>query len=286
MLRVQTTRGSVACVHMSKLPPAATTSRDDTVASMYGVFSSTDIVLGDMNNKWSSLVESKCVRSTVHRMATREEGTYLPGVQAETPIPPPCFDMVVVRRPLYVRTAARQPGKRLQPCKAPRSLMRNSQGSWPSDHTSVVAEVTSPHDMRPTIVSTWNVADPMYHGKFWPSARIGFGSEESDEAGRLVAIRSHVTTLLGLADVVALQEVPHSIADSLEGLGRGEGFQVFWMTSPSELDEEHGYLSLIGSGPSPKDLPSVPMDMLFVSKELVRNDVPGDGHPASLFSNK
>ena len=70
--------------------------------------------------------------------------------------------------------------------------------------------------------------------------------------------------------VVALQEVPRSIVECLEGLGRGEGFHVFWETCPSERDEVFASVRLLGQGCQILDLvPPVPMDMLFAKRDIV-----------------
>ena len=142
------------------------------------VFEAHHIVLGDMNAAWDVMsvrpsLERRdgstpastygWVNPKTHQHATRESGTYLPGVE-EVKVPrfpgdvvaikPSTFDNVVVHRPLTVYAlperrdrhakGPRQLGAKFVPCKLPRTLMTSlPPDGWPSDHTSVQATVRS-----------------------------------------------------------------------------------------------------------------------------------------------
>lgn len=85
-------------------------------------------------------------------------------------------------------------------------------------------------------MATWNVADPFYFAGFWPEAAFGFDFDREDS--RLDAIKNHVEQLLGLADVVGLQEVPADLVERLVRCGSGRDFESQWVAAPSNKDTE------------------------------------------------
>lgn len=226
-----------------------------------------------------------------HQHATRAAGTYLPGIEeANSPrfpgdvvaIKPPTFDNVVVHRPLTVyalperrdrlANGPRQLGAKFVPCKLPRTLMTSlPPDGWPSDHTSVQATVRSHGASASLRVATWNVADPHYFAQWHPLAALGF--DKRTEPARLIRVQKHCYDLLNNSDVLALQEVPHSLVAALLRAGVRLGFFVEYVAAPSEFDSK--YESRVGrrhttdgDASVDDDLPSCAHDMLLVREDV------------------
>lgn len=307
LLRCETVFGVVCGVHLEKVNIARGINASLGKRVYTWVFEAHHIVLGDMNAAWDVMsvrpsLERRdgstpastygWVNPKTHQHATRESGTYLPGVE-EVKVPrfpgdvvainPSTFDNVVVHRPLAVYAlperrdrhvkGPRQLGAKFVPCKLPRALMASlPPNGWPSDHTSVMATVRSQGTSMTMCVATWNVADPHYFGTWWPSAALGF--DKRTEPARLVRVQEHCVELLENTDVLALQEVPHSLVGALLRVGVRLGFFVEYVAAPSEQDPQ--YMSCVGrryttdgDTSADDDLPSCAHDMLFV-RECMR----------------
>ncbi len=248
LLRCETIFGVVCGVHLEKVNIARGINASLGKRVYTWVFEAHHIVLGDTNAAWDVMsvrpsLERRdgstpastygWVNPKTHQHATRESGTYLPGVEdVKVPrfpgdvvaIKPSTFDNIVVHRPLTVYAlperrdrhakGPHQLGAKFVPCKLPRTLMASlPPDGWPSDHTSVQATVRSHGASASLRVATWNVADPYYFGKWWPLAALGF--DKQSEPARLIRVQKHCYDLLNNSDVLALQEVPHSLVGAL-----------------------------------------------------------------------
>ena len=305
LLQCETTLGLVASVHLEKVS-VRTGEHADVGRNIYSwIFESHHIVMGDMNCTWGSMIggarldygsaaskpkpglsgqtQEAWVKPVTHASATRKGGTYLPGITVEkvrrwqgdkVTIDPPAFDIVVVSRPMQVAALAKQPGKSFQATKLPRKQMQTL--GWPSDHTSVVAQVKIPGSPQMMTVATWNVADPFYHSRFWPDADFGFDLEKEDS--RLVSIERHVEELLGMADVIGLQEVPSDLVKRLVLKGMQHSFDIQWLCTPSDKDEEWYVVAVGRRGHSSEGLPTLlpptAHDMMFCRQSVAaRSDL-------------
>ncbi|KAL1510771.1 hypothetical protein AB1Y20_007057 [Prymnesium parvum] len=303
LLQCETTLGVVASVHLAKVDMKQGMQMR-TARDIYSwIFDAHHVVMGDMNCVWSSMIggapldfshgkpKSKSsgeteawVKPERHAMATRTGGTYLPEIATEkqprwpgdrVSIDPPAFDLVVVSLPMQVTALLKQPGKAFQSAKLPRKLIETLD--WPSDHTSVVAEVKVARSSAITMtVATWNVADPFYFSKFWPGASLGF--ERRAEAARILSIERHVQKLLDVADVVGLQEVPVQLVQQLvrNAMSHSKSFHAQWVAAPSTEDMEWK-LAAGQRGDSstvlPTTLPPVAHDMLFCRDSILKRSV-------------
>jgi hypothetical protein len=305
LLRCETKFGVVCAVHLEKVNIARGVNANLGKNVYKWLFEAHHIILGDMNASWPTmsvrphlerrdgkvpLATYGWVDEKTHMHATRASGTYLPGVAvANAPrfqgdvvaIVPPAIDMVVVHRPLTVyalperrdrqATGPRQLGAKFVPCKLPRTLMQNLPPcGWPSDHTSVMTTIQMHGATAKMRVATWNVADPIYFGRFWPDAALGF----RDETPRLCAIRKHVLELLRNTDVLALQEVPHVLVSTLTRKGVNMEFSVGYVAAPSDKDK-YMYDQCVGRRRNTDDgdlrdddVPPVPHDMLLVRETM------------------
>ena len=300
LLQCETTFGVIATVHLEKVE--MWTGKNASVArTVYSwIFDAHHIVMGDMNCVWGNMIGGApldfgpntsydameaWVNPLTHRAAIRPCGTYLPSVtEPKKPrfpgdkitIAPPTFDIVVVAQHLKVELLPEkeQPGMKFLPAKLPRNLMNSLP--WPSDHTSVVARVSTMHSTSSLTVATWNVADPHYFGRWYPLADLGF--IKSEEKSRLLAIDRHVSQLLRLADVVGLQEVPSALVETLARRGDLEGFEVQWAVHVSGKDEL--YEKLVGIRGCSSDEggisaamppPPAPHTMLFARYTVLAN---------------
>ena len=254
VLAVETKIGVLASVHLEKVDLARGVHAELARSIYPWIFDCHDVVMGDMNTTWRQMIGAEDpTRSTQSKGSTKRVASihsaawvsaethacvhrpsYLPNAAREdrAAIEPAAFDQVIVTRPLCVELLKSQPGKKLTSCKVPRSLMHSLK--WPSDHTSVVAAVRNGDLIL--VVATWNVADPLYFGRFHEGPEVGF--EWQPESERLSAIEAHVTELLDCADAVGLQEVPADLVARLVRLGATCGFQVHWVAAPSQLDED------------------------------------------------
>ena len=295
LLQCQTKLGLVASVHLEKVN-MRTGDHSDLARTVYSwIFEAHHVVMGDMNCSWASMIggaqldvghsskpkanlsaqtQEAWVKPHTHAVAIRKGGTYLPGLTVEKEprwkgdkitVDPPAFDLVVVSRPMQVQPLDKQPGKAFQTAKLPRKQIQTLK--WPSDHTSVVAEVKiTSRSLDLLRVATWNVADPFYFSQFWPDAEFGF--DRTQEDSRLLAIEQHVEELLSVADVIGLQEVPATLVKQLIHNGIQHQFEVQWVSAPSSEDEEW-YLQCAGDrghsseGVTSGTLPPVAHDMLF-----------------------
>ena len=176
---------------------------------------------------------------------------------------------MVVARPLTVKLLDKQPGVKFTPAKLPRLLMKSL--NWPSDHTSVVAVVSTMRLSTQLTVATWNVADPFYYGKFWPDATFGFDFEQEDT--RLEAVVSHIEKLLNIADVVGLQEVPSELVVRIAHGGSIRDFEAQWVAARSEKDTKW-YAAAVGkrgcsSTADRTPVPPVSHDMLLARRDVL-----------------
>jgi hypothetical protein len=294
LLRCKTIIGVIASVHLERVSMRECYNADLGLRVYGWLFDAHHVVMGDMNCSWQNMIGGArldmgarpyrpepmkaWVKPTTHTAAIRHGGTYLPAVQTvrakrfegdTVAVTPPAFDLVVVARPLTVALLEKQPGARFTPTKLPRMLMKSL--GWPSDHTSVVAVVSSMHRDARVTVATWNVADPWYFGRFWPDATVGFDAD--DEQSRLDAIESHVATLLDIADVVGLQEVPALLVSRIVQSGIARGFASEWMATPSFHDAKV-YDEAVGKRGSSSDAdsespPPVAHDVLLARRAVL-----------------
>ena len=293
LLQCETTFGVVASVHLERVSMREGSNAELGRRVYSWIFDAHHVVLGDMNCEWRNMIGGAhlgahsqpmeaWVKPDTHTAAVRAGGTYLPGLTKpkqprwkgdSVAITPPTFDLVVVARPLTVDLLPKQPGRKFTPAKLPRLLMKSLD--WPSDHTSVVANVKSMSLTGHLTVATWNVADPFYFGRFWPDADFGFDFEEEDS--RLNAIKQHVEQLLDLADVVGLQEVPADLVDRLIRCGLDRDFESQWVAAPSDKDKawydaaagKRSCSSAVGSIDAALPLPPVAHDMLLARRAVL-----------------
>lgn len=245
------------------------------------IFDAHAVVMGDMNCRWQFMIEEDAaVKATSHTHATRP--SYLPGMTNPSldkytgkprAVTPASFDMVVVTRPLSVELLPKQLGAKFTPCKLPRGLMQSI--GWPSDHTSVIATARR-GDGAVLTFATWNVADPIYFGQFWPDAAHGF--DWQPESQRLDAIAEHVQQLLDAdCHVVGLQEVPSTLVSRLVVLGAARHYQVQWVAAPSKSGRCPWYSKAAGrrgcstdEGSTTDGMPPVAHDLLFAQLNVLK----------------
>ena len=185
ILSCQTAIGRVATVHLEKTG-LQNMALAETIYRPF-IFAKHSVVMGDMNTTWRRLIdEHGAVPATTHACATLPS-TYLPGQQEQQRCANgdiraggyhlPAFDLVVVKRPLSVQCLEKQLAPKVESLKIPRAFMASN--NWPSDHFPVMATVRA-MDGQELVVGTWNVADPKYFGKYWPSAAFGFWCAPSE----------------------------------------------------------------------------------------------------------
>ena len=279
ILSCQTLTGKLAVVHLERV--GATENKTIARTVYKHIFDAHDVVMGDMNTRWKFMIEETgAVDAISHSYATLQS-TYLPGHREPATWPngdpkpgyqPPAFDLVVVKRPLatscieHMNDKHAVLGPKIPPLLIPRTFMKTT--GWFSDHVPVMAKVRATVGAQIT-VATWNVADPHYFAQWWPDA--GFGFEQDKEEERVRLVEKHVHKLLAVCDVVGLQEVPVAIVSSLIAHAVAMGFEVKWVSAPSETDTNfaslldvfgiYGYSAMLPSARAP--IPPVPHLMLF-----------------------
>lgn len=195
--------GRVASVHADPL-------RENRGGMME--LSSIDVILGDLNTSWFALTN---IFGTTHVDASRP--SYLPsGTHVFRAFTPPAFDHVLARRTSLSVEIAKQQMWTL-PFKVadnPRSWMRTLKMC--SDHVPLETVVRHQMSGASWRCCTWNVADPWYMAQRHPenSDKI-FRGFMRDETVRLDRVRAAVQTLMERNDMVALQEVPATLVESI-----------------------------------------------------------------------
>ena len=268
--------GRVAVVHLSKVGSKYSGALNShLVKDEYGpLFKTTDVVLGDLNTTWQLMTDStkgcwgNAVVNSSH--ATRRS-TYLPGHTDTKPAAywPPAFNLVVARRPLSVTLLKQQVGPNLQRTKLPRKLIASH--NWCSDHVPVIAVVRHPTTGAEVTVATFNVADPLYFGHFFPEAAHGFNHWENEKA-RLLAAFGIIKQLLGAADIVGLQEVPWRLVLGVTKLGVKQGFLVQWVSAPcTPIHDDLAGISgsYTEDDEGPMRIPKVPHLVLLVKTSVI-----------------
>lgn len=304
VLQVDTRIGLLASVHLSKVNTLTGENVGLARTAYKWIFDAHDVVMGDCNTEWALMVgaddptrSSSSSKSAAKIVNTIRQGAWVSGTthtcvhrpsylpakpNSSLPIQLKPIDLIVVKRPPFsVSLQPKQPGPKLPAtCKFPRGLMKSTR--WPSDHLPVVAAVKKP-GMVDLKVATWNVADPHYFARFFEEGP-GMGFDWQPEPERLEAILQQVVTLLTIADVIGLQEVPAGLVARLAASGASRQFHVQWVAAPSLYDKD-SYATVVGKrGDSLKivacaqdpshdldSLPQVAHDMLFTRYSSLKN---------------
>ena len=193
--------GTVCCLHAD--PLKYNPQLIDTVRRH-------DVILGDLNTMWKHLEPH--IGSTYHDVSFP---SYFPSKVFDSVGDPPDFDHILLHKDKGSVAAVAPQIKTLTSGRDHRKIMQ--QDGWCSDHVPIEAHLWlgEAHHIR---VATFNVADPFYFANFHPSpvaSHIVRGFRRNQEANRLRHIRAVIHTLIQSNVIVALQEVPVSLAQVL-----------------------------------------------------------------------
>jgi len=193
--------GTVCCLHADPLKYNP---------ELIDIVNRHDVILGDLNTMWKHL--DPHIGSTYHDVSFP---SYFPSKIFDRVGDPPDFDHILLHKDKGSVAAVTPQIKTLTSGRDHRKIMQ--QHAWCSDHVPVEAHLYfgGAHHIR---VATWNVAAPFYFAKFHPSrvaSDIVRGFRRDQEANRLRHIRAVTHTLIQSNVIVALQEVPVSLAQVL-----------------------------------------------------------------------
>lgn len=204
---------------------------------MQAIFKEYDIIAGDMNAGWHRLIKpTKYNRKSL--IDPKNPGYVYNPISYLTPVQPldprdARLDMVFCKYEQPIPIDVKVSFNDFHNHTTPRHLMKVL--GFPSDHRPIKTSIDAVDDIGNTktlILAFWNVSDPVYWSKFYPTALIGYelegdstneieardekqGIDMKKEHIRLESILQWVDYLLENCDVLGLAEVPARLISDL-----------------------------------------------------------------------
>jgi len=181
---------------------------------LVNLFNTSSIVAGDFNTipkNISDLLKELSISADI--LSTP---SYLfPKEDVSDPVYIPSFDNFVIFDTAIEKT-------NLKPLiKLPEKLNINPRKymhkiSSPSDHVPVIGSFTKQN--RQVSIGVYNVADPVFWGDRYPSAKAGFDTTSVGEEKRTSELTHYIDQLINECDLVFLSEVPSEYSISINDL--------------------------------------------------------------------
>jgi len=181
---------------------------------LVNLFNTSSIVAGDFNTipkNISDLLKELSISADI--LSTP---SYLfPKEDVSDPVYIPSFDNFVIFDTAIEKT-------NLKPLiKLPKKLNINPRKymhkiSSPSDHVPVIGSFTKQD--RQVSIGVYNVADPVFWGDRYPSAKAGFDTTSVGEEKRTSELTHYIDQLINECDLVFLSEVPSEYSISINEL--------------------------------------------------------------------
>ena len=181
---------------------------------LVNLFNTSSIVAGDFNTipkNISDLLKELSISADI--LSTP---SYLfPKEDVSDPVYIPSFDNFVIFDTAIEKT-------NLKPLiKLPEKLNINPRKymhkiSSPSDHVPVIGSFTKQN--RQVSIGVYNVADPVFWGDRYPSAKVGFDTTGVGEKKRTDELTHYINQLINECDLVFLSEVPSEYSISINDL--------------------------------------------------------------------
>jgi hypothetical protein len=105
---------------------------------------------------------------------------------------------------------------------------------FPSDHRPVKISINI--DRNTLVLAFWNVSDPIYWSKFYPTALEGYELDDlKKEYDRLESILQWVDYLLENCDMLGLAEVPVRLISDLQVIAKKYNMRMDHISEHSDI---------------------------------------------------
>lgn len=195
----------------------------EAYTQMIPIFEEYDIIAGDMNAGWHRLIQP--TKYSKKPLVNSKKPGYVYGpISYLTPVQPSDprdarLDMVICKYEQPIPINVGVTFDEFHKYETPRLLMKALE--FPSDHRPIKAHIKMEEGQL--ILAFWNVSDPVYWSKCYPTAMDGYDLVANDgkidakkEHDRLESILKWVDYLLENCNILGLAEVPIRLIPDLQ----------------------------------------------------------------------
>lgn len=184
--------------------------------NIINLFKKSSIVAGDLNStpfKINEFLEKHGFKGVV-----LSKPSYLfPKKYVRKEVDLPAFDNFIIFDKSLKKYSISLPIKLPEKIKInPRRYMR--QIGSPSDHIPIIGKFNKKgSDIK---ISIYNVADPVFWGKYYDNTKQGFDISQKGEARRQIILSNLVERVVKISDLSFLTEVPESFVEKIKEISK------------------------------------------------------------------